>query len=317
MDIESKRSTRRAFLQQSAGWLTGASLISVGCSSDVATLPVTAVDAFTLPPKGTSLPAPRTLTCDLRGRILVLDDAGRVLRFLRDRTLDAIWPMPRSEIGNPEGVCVLQDERILVADTHYDRIVVFDDAGRVLQTWGEEGPGPGQFRWPVAVTQDDRGSVYVAEYGGQNRIQKFDPQGRFLTAWGGHGTKPGQFQRPSGMVWVEDALFVADAFNNRIQVFDESGRLLRILPPSTARWQLSYPYDIASGNTGDLFVVEYRGGCVTRLNREGTCLGRFGKPGAALGRFHTPWGLTVPDSSSLWVADTGNRRVVVLTLALR
>lgn len=316
MQRPEERPARRQFLCNAGAWLAGVAVWPTGCRSRLPVLEVVRVDAFTLPPLADSLPAPRTLTCDRHGRILVLDDGGRVLRFFPDRTLDTLWPMPASEIGNPEGVCVLRDGRILVADTHYDRVVVFSDSGELLETWGTKGDGPGQFQWPVAVAEDDRGFVYVAEYGGRNRVQKFDASGRFLTAWGGHGTKPGLFQRPSGMVWLDGALFVADAFNNRIQVFDDDGRLLRILPPEVSDWIPSYPYDIAAGQRDDLFVVEYRAGCVTRLDPQGRCLGRFGSPGSALGQFHTPWGLTLPDVRTVWVADTGNRRIVELRLQI-
>ena len=67
------------------------------------------------------------------------------------------------------------------------------------------------------------------------------------------------------------------------------------------------------GPDGNLTVVEYSGGRITRLTLDGTLLGRYGKPGSGDGEFATPWGMTVDGKGRVWVADTGNRRLVELT----
>ncbi|MBV9179079.1 MAG: hypothetical protein JO297_18775, partial [Nitrososphaeraceae archaeon] len=55
-----------------------------------------------------------------------------------------------------------------------------------------------------------------------NRIQKFSNNGTFIAKWGSYGPGNYQFTAPTGIA-VEPSsgyVYVADAFNNRIQVFD-------------------------------------------------------------------------------------------------
>jgi len=216
--------------------------------------------------------------------------------------------MPDTEKGRPEGVVVLKDGRIVVCDTHYSQIVVFDSAGEILSTFGKNGRAPGEFIYPVAIGIDDKEQLYIGEYGSHDRIQKFTVEGEYLGNIGSFGTDPGQFQRPSGIVWKEGKLYVADAINNRIQVFTDTGKFLNVLP-----LKLHLPYDLTVDESGRFYVVEYGAGRVTYFDDAGTVLGRFGKQGAKSGQFSTPWGLTIDSQGRLRVADTGNRRLVSLT----
>ncbi|REJ93774.1 MAG: hypothetical protein DWQ29_03515, partial [Planctomycetota bacterium] len=209
-----------------------------------------------------------------------------------------------------EGICVLRDGRVCVADTHYHRCVLFDEAGEFLGTFGENGEGPGQFIFPCGVVQDSQGNVYVSEYGGNDRIQKFTEDGECLMQFGSVGTEPGQFQRASGLAWHDGTVYVADAINNRIQAFRDSGEFDRIVNRAGSA-DLDYPYDVAVQDES-LYVVEYKAGRVSRLSFEGEVIGRFGSTGRGENQFWTPWGLAVNSQGRIVVGDTGNRRMVEL-----
>jgi DNA-binding beta-propeller fold protein YncE len=235
--------------------------------------------------------------------VLVYGEDGKVARQ---------WRMPEYEIGNPEGACQLKDGRIAVADTHYNRVVFFDQEGTVVGLLGKKGEGPGEFGYPVAIAQDEEENIYVAEYGSNDRIQKFTRDGEFILSFGGFGTELGEFQRPSGFVWRDGRIYVADAINARIQVFSDTGEFIEILEPPGQKANMQIPYDITSGRNGEFYVIEYGGCRVTRLDREGRVLGRFGGPGTGVGSFRTPWGIVYDSKDRLLVADTGNRRLVEL-----
>lgn len=220
--------------------------------------------------------------------------------------------MPEHETGRPEGIVKLLDGRIAVADTHYHRVVFFHDDGTVESMLGEKGRDDGQFVYPVAIAQDDAGFIYVGEYGDRQRIQKFRPDGTFVTQFGEHGTGPGQFQRPSGIVWRAGTVYAVDAFNNRIQVFSDSGQFQRIIESPDKSDPFDYPYDIRSTSDGQLFIIENKGARLTVLSENGELIGRYGQPGRGSGGFVTPWSLTVLSDGRILVADTGNHRIVEL-----
>jgi streptogramin lyase len=287
-------------------------VLAAGCSESSAApqLPVRDVAMWSLPAEGASVPSPRAVHATAKGEIYILDNAGRVLVYNDRGELQRKWWMPEYSVGRPEKIIRLRDGRLAVADTHYHRVVFFNEQGEVLDKRGSLGHEPGQYIYPVAVVEDDSENLYVGEYGDNDRVQKFDKEGNFLLAFGSQGTAPGQFQRPSGMLWHDGRIYIVDAFNNRIQVFSESGELLEVI--GDAEGGLNYPYDIAISNTKELFVVEYAAGRVTKFDLRGKLLGRYGSPGSGDGQFTTPWGMTVDTQGRVFVADTGNRRVVKL-----
>ncbi|MEQ9406418.1 MAG: hypothetical protein RIK87_01785 [Fuerstiella sp.] len=289
-------------------------LCLAGCDqSDQGSFPVAEFTTWRLPADGTRIPAPRALSVDGNDTVYALDDAGRVLIYSPQGDVLRTWHMPDYEAGRPEGIVKLLDGRIAVADTHYHRVVFFHDDGTVESMFGVQGTEAGQFVYPNSITQDPNGFIYVGEYGDRQRIQKFRPDGSFVVQFGEHGTGPGQFQRPSGLVWSDACIYAVDAFNNRIQVFRDTGQFVRIFEWPENAAAPEFPYDIHRTADGRLFVIENKGGCLTVLTSDGDFVGRYGQPGRGDGGFFNPWSLTVLSDGRILVADTGNHRIVELT----
>lgn len=285
-----------------------------GCADiDPNTLPISKFTSWNLPADGPRIPAPRALYADENDIVYMLDNAGRVLIYSPEGEVLKTWRMPEQENGRPEGVVKLLDGRVAVADTHYHRVVFFDEDGNVESMLGTKGRDAGQFVYPVAIAQDPDGFIYVGEYGDRQRIQKFTADGEFVIQFGEHGTEPGQFQRPSGIVWIDSTIYAVDAFNNRIQVFSDSGEFVRIIELADNLPAFEFPYDIRAANDGRLYVIENKSARLTVLEQDGTFVGQFGKPGRGEGGFFNPWSLTVLSDGRILVADTGNHRIVELT----
>ena len=262
-------------------------------------------------PSETGIPAPRSLCVATNGELYVLDTIGRVLVYGADGALAREWSMPETSVGRPEGIVELRDGSILVADTHYHRLVRFSPDGEVLSMWGRKGEGPGEFIYPVAVTQDPEGFIYVAEYGGNDRIQVFRETGEVVRSFGSFGTGEGQLQRCSGLAFMEGRLYVADAINNRVQVYTPQGELVASYTrPGDVAFR--FPYDIAVTAAGTLAVIEYTAGRITEINPDGSLVGRYGRTGRGEGAFATPWGIAAGADGRIFVADTGNHRIVVV-----
>lgn len=273
-------------------------------------LSVREVNYWSMPPSARAIPAPRSVTSSPQGEIYALDTAGRVLVFDSTGHVVREWKMPEYDVGRPEGICVFKDGRIAVSDTHYHRVVIFDRVGKVLKMSGSLGEEPGQFIYPVAVTQDEEENYYICEYGSNDRVQKFSVNGEFLLQFGHFGTAPGEFQRPSGIVWHNDRVYVADAMNNRVQMFSDTGEFIKVFLSSDTGGALHYPYDLSLNSKHELYVIEYGAGRLSKFDLNGNLLGRFGATGRGEGQFSTPWGLTTNSVGNVYVADTGNRRIV-------
>jgi len=289
------------------------------CKRDDGTpvLPVKSWRTWMLPTDGAMQPTPRSLTTGPHDELAVMDTAGRVLIYDANGALLRQWKMLDVQFGKPEGIVWLKDDRIVVCDTHYRRLVWFDQQGHVLKTLGQHGKGRGEFIYPVGICKDAAENLYVCEYGGNDRVQVFTRDGEWLREFGSPGTGTAQFQRPSGLVWHEGKVFVADAINNRVLVFKDSGEFTGLLGAGTdgkSALTFNLPYDITLAPDGALYVIEYGAGRLTKLSLDGKLLGRYGNSGTGEAQFATPWGLTVDSQMRVLVADTKNRRIVALQL---
>jgi len=259
------------------------------------------------------LSKPRVAAFDADDNLYIADLTDRVQVFNRDGQYLRHWTMPALNVDGPSGLTIDRLGRVLVADTHFYRVMIYDRSGSLLQQVGEgvQGYSPGLFGYPTDAVTDSQGLLYVSEYGDNDRIQVFSPQGTWLRQWGGHGYEPGQFMRPRALaIDPNDELYVADSCNHRIQVFDPSGKLLRTWGDRGSKpGQMSYPYDICFAPDGSLYVCEYGNSRVQKFDKSGKSLGLWGSPGRGPGQLNNPWALAVDSQGAVSVIDSNNHRV--------
>jgi sugar lactone lactonase YvrE len=256
---------------------------------------------------------PRTAAFDQDDHLFLADLTDRIQVFDRDGKFLRGWRTPDFNVDGPSGLTVDRFGRLLVADTHFYRVLVYSGRGELLFQLGDgvQGTTPGRFGYTTDVVLDRAGNFYVAEYGENDRIQVFSPDGKWLRQWGGHGYAPGEFLRPRALAMDEDdRLYVADSCNHRIQVFDTDGKLLRVWGSRGAEpGQMSYPYDLALGAGNSLYVCEYGNARVQKFTRDGKALGTWGGSGREPGMLNNPWALAVDREGEVSVIDSNNHRV--------
>jgi DNA-binding beta-propeller fold protein YncE len=256
---------------------------------------------------------PRGAAFDGQDHLFLADLTDRIQVFDRDGNYLRSWRMPEFNVDGPSGLTVDRHGRLLVADTHFYRVLVFAESGELLFQIGDgvQGTTPGRFGYPTDVVIDRAGNFYVAEYGENDRIQVFSPEGKWLRQWGGHGYEPGEFLRPRALAIDEqDRLYVADSCNHRIQVFDTQGKLLDSWGTRGDRLgQMSYPYDLAIGSDLCLYVCEYGNSRVQKFTLDGKPLAVWGSAGRGPGQLFNPYALAVDRRCSVSVVDSNNHRV--------
>jgi hypothetical protein len=263
------------------------------------------------------LQKPRAITIDGNDQLFIVDMTARIQAFDLEGNYLRGWSTPAHDIGRPTGLSVDRDGNVLVADTHYHRVLIYSPQGELLrQIGGTHGLGRGEFGFVTDVVQDSKGNYYISEYGELDRIHKYSRDGTLIKEWGGHGREPGEFLRPQSLAIDEqDQIWVADSCNHRIQIFDTDGNLLRMWGEAgSAPGQLYYPYNILLDGQGHLYAVEYGNHRVQKFTLDGQSLGCWGESGREPGQLFNPWGLVRSSEGRLFVLDTNNHRVQEIQL---
>ncbi len=140
-----------------------------------------------------------------------------------------------------------------------------------------------------------------------------EPPYVFAAAWGSKGDAQGQFDDPTGIAIAETQVFVSDARNARIQVFDLNGKFLRSFgKPGKGPGELDRPMNLTVRD-GALYVAEYFNDRIQVFALDGVSRRLIGKAGSGPGEFNAPGGVAVSSDGSLYVADFYNHRIQKLT----
>ena len=226
-------------------------------------------------------------------------------------TPEVVWRV--AGLARPRGVDVDRRGIVYVADTENHVVKKLDRNGNLLAVWGEEGEGPGEFRYPRDVAVAPDGRVYVADTL-NDRIQVFTADGDVAGQIGkGRGSLPGRLDGPKAVAvdgWGN--VYVADTFNNRIQVFDADGAVqFEWGGAGSADGRFRNPGGIAVSESGLVYVSDTFHDRVQVFNAAGGYLRKWGETGSGPGELVSPRGIDVDEAGRVYVSDSDNHRVQV------
>lgn len=263
---------------------------------------------------------PRAIAAAADGTAYVVDKQGRIQKLDRDLRFVSVVHTPEDKVGRPTGLSIGKDGELIVADTHYARVLVYSKDLKVKTAFGRPGSKDGGFLYITDARQASDGRFFTADYGDDvARVQVFDAAGKLLARWGSFGAGEGEFQRPMALALDEKQgeLVVADAVNHRLQVLDlATGKPLRAFGGlGDEAGRLKYPYDVSIDAEGRYWVTEFGNHRVQVFDRAGRSLGCWGKAGRGPGEVAYPWGCALlPDGRAL-VIDSGNDRLYEIARA--
>lgn len=150
---------------------------------------------------------------------------GKVLVY--DKNLNKLKEFGKrgSEVGqfdHPGGIAVA-GEKIYVADSFNLRFVVLDKNLKPLFSVGKLPKSLQDkeriFGLPASIAVDNRGYIYVLD-AFNAEILVFNSKGEKIASFGQMGNKEGELFYPSCIFYKNGLFYVADKYNNRIQILE-------------------------------------------------------------------------------------------------
>ncbi len=251
----------------------------------------------------------------------------------------------------PQGIAVDEAGNLYIADTYNYRIrkvtldgIITTVAGGGSLGLGDNGPATAAgLNLPFGIAVDAQGNIYIADTG-NNRIRKVAPDGLITTIAGtgnaGYGGDNGpavsaELNAPRGVaVGKSGVVYVADTGNFRIRAINLDGMIVTIAGNGSTGYsgdgglgsaaQLSTPSGIAVGTFGEVYIADADNNRIRKLTPDGlittvagTGVQGYGGDGgeATAAQLFSPCGVAVDSFGHLYIADYGNNRIRLVTVA--
>ena len=229
--------------------------------------------------------------------IVVLDDRLNLLKVIRER----------SRLVSPVSIAVT-DNIIAVSNYCSDQVKKYSlQGGELLSVIGCYGNKTGQFNRPMGLAFNNNKLLYVVDRD-NFRIQVFRQDDTLAFSFGNRGNNPGQFQCPTRIaIDPNNNVLVTDYRANCIHIFSPSGKFMQTVrcrrPCAVA---ISHTGYLVTGHDGDYNKIRVWSPTYQLINQ-------FGKKGSKQGEFCYIEGMAVDSNGSIYVVETDNERLQVIS----
>jgi DNA-binding beta-propeller fold protein YncE len=282
--------------------------------------------------KGALQSPPATRCCTPAPAVLEFDAQGNLYRSWGGPGKGYDWP------ESEHGIYVDQQGNVWIAGNGNkdQQILEFTADGKFLKQIGRPGPTGGSNNTtalgrPAHVEIDPAANeLFVADGYGNRRVLVLDATtGNYKRHWGAYGNRPSddklppydaakplsqQFGNPVHCARLSNdgLVYVCDRANDRIQVFERSGRFVREFRIEPQTLQNGSVWDLVLSRDAQqkyLFMADGANGQVLTIERaSGRVLGGFGRSGRMAGEFKWVHNIAIDSKGNLYTSEVGTGR---------
>lgn len=177
-------------------------------------------------------------------------------------------------------------------------VQIFNQNKQLIKEWGTYGNGDSNFGNIECLTIDDEQNIWIVD-GVNHRIKKYDQNGDLLLKFGKQGKAEGDFDAPFGICFFRNKIYVSDTRNNRVEIFDKSGKFLKVFAVK------GYIYGMRA--FGDnIYLANSGEGVIIKTDENGDIQEKIGA-----GSFLNLVDLTIAPNGDIVACDVYGRRIIV------
>jgi DNA-binding beta-propeller fold protein YncE len=204
------------------------------------------------------------------------------------------------------------DGHLLATDAAHAFVQKFDKTtGRFVSRFGGKGDADANLDKPEGIAVDPDGNIFIADYN-TGYVKKYDAAYNWVLTFSEYGSAKGQNMKSEFIDIRGGRLYMPEAGNHRVNVFDLGGKFLFDFGGlGTAPGQMNNPESAKFSSDGRLHVADLKNDRIQVFDADGKLLKSFGKTGSKPGEFKTPAGIALDARDNVYVTEIGNDRVQV------
>jgi len=202
--------------------------------------------------------------------------------------------------------------RILVTDAAHAFVQVFDKTtGAYITRFGGKGDEDHQLEKPEGIAVCPDGNVFVADYT-TGYVKIYDKDFQWLKTFSEYGSRPGQNIKSEFMGIHGGLLYLPEAGNHRVSVFDLDGKYkFHFGGLGSEKGKLDNPEAAKPNRRNEILVSDLKNDRIQVFSARGKFLRTWGERGSKPGQFKAPAGIAVDKDGNVYVTEIGNDRVQV------
>ncbi|MBD3418752.1 MAG: hypothetical protein GF398_01415 [Chitinivibrionales bacterium] len=170
--------------------------------------------------------------------------------------------------------------------------IIYNTSMWGLASYGREGSGKDELKFPKGITCDEKGNVYIADWGNDRIVHLFNPQKKveWVDALTGKSAGDPGLKRPQQVSLTEQGwLVVSDRGNRRIVIMSPKGKIIKRIPAKGVQLFQEGPTVVAAAD-GSMrwshyhkdrffFCTDQNGRRLWKIGLDGTVIKKITLPG--------------------------------------